>query len=889
MNNLKRVFSLALTGVMLSGMMVMGASAADFSDSEEIVNQEAVDASVALNIINGRDDGTFDPQGLVTRAEMAKMIATAMNGGVTPEYGTKPTPSFTDIKGCWAEQYIEYCNNMKIIAGRGDGTFDPYGKVTGVEAAKMVLTALGYDATAFKLVGADWDSNVNYEATWRCDPSLYDELNGINMYQPITRDTAAQLIWNGVQNKVMVSNPDKEVATGNVTDSYVLSAKTLFEVKYGGKEYTGTFNGNDKTNSGIPEGQIEVGSYKFPADLDISYIGEEVKVMYKDGSKGTDKQPDENDTIYGVFPTGATTVYNVPMTKVGAVSSDGKKIKIDGTDRPLAKANTITVVDNYDDAGTSKASKNDIETALKVQSGDTVKFVTNAKGEITTAYVVNYNLSKVTNVTSSKITLSGIGAVSIEDNDIYDGVAKDDIVVYTRIYHATDLDKAFFTVTKAETVDGTLTGYKGTESVTVGGTTYKIHNESLSTLPENSESSVGDTFVDEKVTLYLVNGLVAAVAPETDAATEYALILSWNEEDVDGDWDSAVVQVLLPDGTKQKMPVHKDSTYDGTTKIKGNETTFFGSAGANLPILVKYGMSGEAIKIKDSATDSTGAVAGKLWDKDAKTFAYDNASSTDKTAVAASKATLFVTNSTTDKEKAYSLRELRTIDTGAFTATAGEIHYFLDNGRLVAAYVTMAANPRGNTSDTLYGMVISEDGKESKDGDVYTKYTVWTGANTVVYVDGVDGTADVLVKGNIVKFDESVDQIYNEADFTQLNVYAKTPKTFTPETVTGWSTVAVKELQSDNTLVYYTATDKNDNDDVFTGTGDANSVTLDDDVVIVYVNGKDVKAGDDTGITGFNDAKGFANAMIHVDSGVVDVVILETTGEISLDSSIPTA
>ena len=54
MKNLKRVLSLALTGVMLTGMMTIGASAVDFTDGEDIVHTEAVNTMAALNIINGK-------------------------------------------------------------------------------------------------------------------------------------------------------------------------------------------------------------------------------------------------------------------------------------------------------------------------------------------------------------------------------------------------------------------------------------------------------------------------------------------------------------------------------------------------------------------------------------------------------------------------------------------------------------------------------------------------------------------------------------------------------------------------------------------------------------------------------------------------------------------
>ena len=149
MKNLKRILSLALASVMVMGMMVVGASATSFKDDEGIENKAAVETMTALGIISGRDDGSFDPQGTVTRAEMAKMIAFALNGGKEVNFGLKNNRTFPDVEPTdWFAEYVEYCVSLGIIGGRSDGTFDPYSNVTGQEAAKMMLVALGYEGCA---------------------------------------------------------------------------------------------------------------------------------------------------------------------------------------------------------------------------------------------------------------------------------------------------------------------------------------------------------------------------------------------------------------------------------------------------------------------------------------------------------------------------------------------------------------------------------------------------------------------------------------------------------------------------------------------------------------------------------------------------------------------
>ena len=149
MRNLKRVLSLALASVMVVSMMVIGAGAAnfdDFSDKDEIVNKEAVSVLVELGVLAGKDDGSYDPTGIITRGEMAKIICVVLNKGQDPNLGSVSSNTYTDTVGHWAAPYIEYCTTLGIVAGKGDGTFAPNDTVTASEASKMLLVALGYNA-----------------------------------------------------------------------------------------------------------------------------------------------------------------------------------------------------------------------------------------------------------------------------------------------------------------------------------------------------------------------------------------------------------------------------------------------------------------------------------------------------------------------------------------------------------------------------------------------------------------------------------------------------------------------------------------------------------------------------------------------------------------------
>ena len=77
----------------------MFAGAASYSDKADIKASTAVDMLSSLGVIQGYDDGSFKPNTTVTRAQMAKMIFTIMNGGNdnANAYASLPT-AFTDLR-----------------------------------------------------------------------------------------------------------------------------------------------------------------------------------------------------------------------------------------------------------------------------------------------------------------------------------------------------------------------------------------------------------------------------------------------------------------------------------------------------------------------------------------------------------------------------------------------------------------------------------------------------------------------------------------------------------------------------------------------------------------------------------------------------------------------
>ena len=226
--------------------MVMGAGAA-FTDQDKIVNEEAVDMISALGIVDGYEDDSFQPSKNIERGEAAKMIAVMLNGGKDAIQDATGS-SFNDVLGsadAWANKYIEYCVSEKIVAGVGGDRFAPASNVTGTQLAKMLLVSLGYDADKEGyLDDTYWAVNVNADAA---SAGLYAGVESIDMNAALTRDNAAQMIWNALQAEtVRYSLAGQAVKTGDTLletafgDDYAIDTGVMAQVYYNQdtKEYT---------------------------------------------------------------------------------------------------------------------------------------------------------------------------------------------------------------------------------------------------------------------------------------------------------------------------------------------------------------------------------------------------------------------------------------------------------------------------------------------------------------------------------------------------------------------------------------------------------------------------------------------------------------------------
>ena len=150
-----------------------------FSDLDSVPwAREAIQELAKRNILNGKGNGRFDPDGNVTREEFAKLIVNAFNIKNKSEADIE----FSDVKkGMWYESYVNIASSCGIVNGYGDGKFGTGDCITRQDCAVMLLRALEYmgkDTSVHQNVSFDDEGEISDYAKKAVD--ILSAMNVIN-------------------------------------------------------------------------------------------------------------------------------------------------------------------------------------------------------------------------------------------------------------------------------------------------------------------------------------------------------------------------------------------------------------------------------------------------------------------------------------------------------------------------------------------------------------------------------------------------------------------------------------------------------------------------------------------------------------------------------------
>ena len=722
----KKVLSLVLCVAMMLSVMVVGAGAA-FSDQSKIKNTEAVDMCTALNIIGGYPDGTFKPEGNITRAEVTKMICVALNGGKEPNVGTNATPTFSDVRtnanSAWAEGYIESCYAQGIVSGVGGGKFAPAGNVTATQMAKMLLVALGYNADNEGFTGNAWATNVNVRASQK---GLYEDLENIDVNAALTRDNAAQMIWNAlnayeVEYKTTLITDSKGQLTSQITvqDKQVQGTKgfvkiTLLEDKYESTTVTGTlskieWNDTDKeykyTLANVDPDTADT-TYQSASDFS-DLFGMKVKVVYTKDKKSNDIK------VFGIVPKDSKVLAKGIMDDIEY--SDTKEIKVDGTKYKTDEAVSSLKAQAFNGGKVDLFNSKAVNSTLKPYY--TVNVIDNDNdGKVDVVVYLPVTVAKVTYAGSSSITAGK--SYKYADENIADGIKKDDYVV---IVDKANTKDEKYSITKAEMITGKIEAIKGTD-VKVDGTWYK-------TIDGAQEDSYS---LNDEFTLAVVNGFVCH-AEESDGviSNDKVILVTKADPAKDSGIDAGTqkVKALFADGTEKQITVAQlwvtNAYQDMGTSVAAQENTLY-------TFTTKSNGEYKLKAIDTSKYDATMSTITKVDDGKA-TGTID--SQTGKTMRFADTAAIFVVPGNGDDAKVITGKALGTWKSITSITGASSYLYGKKDGGIV--YANLGVIVMGNQSaapssgDVQYGFVTADSAVVKEGDDYYVSMTIWNGTSEV--------------------------------------------------------------------------------------------------------------------------------------------------------------
>ena len=525
MRNLKRALSLLLSSTLVLGMLVMGSSAASYKDVTSEYNKEAIDVMEAVSVMVGDENGNFNPDQKVTRAQMAVVMANLLDLKVD-DFKNAVLP-FTDVPE-WARPFVAACYADGITAGTSATTYGSNDTVTAAQAGLMMLKALGYFQNQGDF-GGDWQLAAVKQAS-KID--LYDGINA-GATTALTRNEVAQLGLNTLEATMV--EPDGTSGSIDLGDIVIDLGGTKYAEVVSSSSYAQAFadKNDDKDGSKYT---VQLGEKLYDGDL-----------------KKGDSAPDafgrtSNQWKYKTSEVG-TYAKEADATYTSEVKSEDLY-----KDLGLNEKTTATV---YTDG-----SNNNSEFTIEKNNNDSLggngvlieayKSVKNGKDAVTLT-VINTYLAQVDgdyDKDDEELELASLddvksysGTLSSDDFSGLDAFEDEDYVLLTI---ANDEVKS---IEKAEVLNATVTSYTKDKSVTADGTKYEYS--------ESYDASNLTYNLKDEYTLVLDKSGYVLYTDGVEASGNYVYITEFGNEGAVN--STLVANAYFANGTTEVIKVHGDS------------------------------------------------------------------------------------------------------------------------------------------------------------------------------------------------------------------------------------------------------------------------------------------------------------------------------------------
>ena len=728
---MKKFLSLVLALVMTMSLVTVSAGAKDFTDDSKIQYQEAVDVMSAVDVIDGYSDGSFNPQGTLTRGAAAKIICNLILGPTTAAELHADTAPYKDVPANHTfAGYIAYCAQQGIISGYADGAFRPAATLTSYAFMKMLLGALGYDSEIEGYVGSNWSIQVAKRAL---NIGLDDGLNGdFNGIKAVTREEACLYALNTMTADMVDYDSRTSVSVGGS------------EVVIAGSKAQEVVNNNKKET--IYDDEVMQFAEKYFSDLKLSKGTD-------DFSRPANVWKNKAEEI-GTYADAADATYTVKV-EAGDIYKDlGLGSTVDKKD--------VTV---YEDGKELKDGALDIKKGSDVKVGNTDKGVLtevyyDSKADTMDIITINFYVGEVNRtvkatakkdayivIDTENVKPDGVGgALEFETNETFED---DAFVVFSYSQSAEEVK----TVALAESVNGTVSrAVNDTDdedknvSVTIDGTKYDGSKNVAGV-------KVGEVSVNNDYNIYLDSyGYMIYIEEDEFLSSDYALVLAaQNKDDFSsnrallafGDGSERVVDTAknyksgdnaIPVGTIVTYKVDDDKVYT----LKPVSTTYTSNTTVDKKLdMDDFAENYDSLRLTN---DKAGITVGNMYTitraADSKVWEYSD-SAKEATLTSNSKTVFVVYDAEDDEYSVYTgIKNAPTI-----TPSAGdvEISYYCKSGKMATImfiYVEKSADIEDDNNKGLFlaGESVSKLIHDT-DGDYFEYNAIVNGEIKVVKVD----------------------------------------------------------------------------------------------------------------------------------------------------------
>ena len=536
---MKKLLALVLALVM--SMSLVTISNAAFKDADKIDYKEAVDVMNAVGVFIGDEKGNFNAKDNLTREQAAKIIAYLELGSKAAD-ALVGSGTFADVAASrWSAGFVGYCAQAGVVAGVGDGKFDPAGQLTALQFGKMLLVELGYDAKAAGMTGTDWAINTS---KLMAKAKLMDGIDG-SVNQVLTREQAAQMTLNALEAPTVEYENKGSSIIVNGAEINLGASEPTYVTNTIAKEQT--ISNEKLTNNGGYTIELGEKLYKNLKKISTSdaFARPATKWTWKSETVGT--YADDADLTYTAKVEAGDIYKDLNLSDAFAVKD--VKIYVDGDE--YTGANLVAIKKGSD--AKVGLSGNGVLTEVFYDDGDNSVIIT-----MVNTYVGQ--ISKSVAATSKKdayVVIDTLGAGPVGGTLEFETEAKIDDDTYVLYTYAKGDADAVKSVAVAESVSGTVTKVVNNaadddnKKLTVAGTEYKMSANS-----HVDGGALTNVAVKNDYVVYLDSyGYAIYVEEDEVLSTDYALLLATQNKDKFSENKAILV---FADGTEKIVLTDKD-------------------------------------------------------------------------------------------------------------------------------------------------------------------------------------------------------------------------------------------------------------------------------------------------------------------------------------------